>query len=1335
MSDDLTPEQVKAARALLAWTQQELAGKAKLATSTVADFERGSRTPVSNNAQAMRDVLEKQGLKFIFGGVIAGTLPAPPPASRAGKLMRWIEATHLAQWGATRQAQGSLPEVVSRLIYATVGPAAELRFPSDDSVQHGGWDGICRILTGDNKFIPDGTSVWEFTTQKDKLKAKADGDYEKRKIDPLGLEPKDTTYVFLTNQRFARKEVWEKAKRAEGFWKDVRVIDADLLVHWLELRPGVAQWLAEKMNRRPRGLRSVREVWDEWRLAANPPLTAELILTDRDLESTTILKWLMGREAMHPITAQSADEAIAFLHATIRRLPDAYELAYESRCVVASDLDVARDLVGLGTPLIACVIDAPAGLVQRLIESGHYVYAIRTESSGDNDPARLPRPWRFNLRLALEAAGYTEEEAHRLSRASGRSLTVLRRIVEGGKAPSWATPSRALNAAVLAGGWNDRSELDRVIVSELAGMTYEQVELDLAPILALEGGPLRKIGSVWRLGSLRDAWPVVAPSIPKAQIIKFEDVFHRVLTTPNPRFDMGERDSWVEKEGEFGAEASPFLRHGLAQTMIALGVFPDRAKALDDANSHAERSVRKLFSNANEKLWWSLRGEFQELAEASPEAFLSAVEDGLSGPTPAIRVLFRSDEGMLHPQEYLSDLLWALEMLARSPKYLPRAALLLAQLDDMDPGGKIANRPAASLRRIFLAWTPQTYATAVQRLEVIDKIVVAYSEVGWKLLNSLSPRNHDTSEPSPHTDWRDFAPDEREDVTWASIARAATEIGNRLLAQVGSSAIRWDTVLDHWGNFPPAWQEQAGRQFVKFAKGLSDKGDVELIREAVRDLVQKHRNFSTADWAMPEAELKVFDEVLEILAPNTPQERSKWLFVGSSHFLRPNVPFDQMERERSKLQADAAKELLSLPNEEVLDFAHVVKFTHALGAAVANADVDEGRKGALLKASLQDARSSSAELATGYLITEASRQGVGWLAEVWARAIVQSWGEGAELVISLAMPVTPDTWQRVEARSAALEDRYWGAVAVFPIPFNVDLDQLVTRLIDRGRVVELMPWLHNHLNDKPPVEIVLRVLHAVAKADRSGSDHTMFGYYLGHLLDYLEKSGEVSESNLVQLEWVFFQTLRYSERPATTMERALAAHPEFFVQLIKLVYSPKEGSGIEEPEPADWEQAKRAATQAWNILHDWSRVPGSDEGGVIDAAALEAWVNAVRKDLKDSGREDIGDYRIGEVLAAAKAIEGEPWPPAAVRAIVDTVRSKRMEEGIFLGLVNRRGVTVRMPNDGGQQERDLAAQYRGYADALRFSSNRTALILDQIVEYYEEHARREDDGAELRDIE
>src|SRR5208337_869402 len=252
----LTPRHVRAARALLAWKQSDLARAASVATSTVADFERAHRTPVANNASAIREALEAQGIHFLSGGVVVWSQLPTPVIPKPGRPMRWIEAHDLAQWGGTRDGQAKLPELASRLILAVYGPAAALRFPSDDSIQHPGWDGVCDAPS-DSTYIPAGKSVWEIGAQRAQIGAKAQKDYVKRTAKPLGVNPSETCFIFFTPQRWPLKEVWAAERRAEGVWRDVRVIDGDTLVNWLELYPGVAEWLAVRINRRPEGLRNL----------------------------------------------------------------------------------------------------------------------------------------------------------------------------------------------------------------------------------------------------------------------------------------------------------------------------------------------------------------------------------------------------------------------------------------------------------------------------------------------------------------------------------------------------------------------------------------------------------------------------------------------------------------------------------------------------------------------------------------------------------------------------------------------------------------------------------------------------------------------------------------------------------------------------------------------------------------------------------------------------------------------------------------------------------------------------------------------------------------------
>jgi ribosome-binding protein aMBF1 (putative translation factor) len=68
----MSPEQSRAARAWLDWSQEELAAKASVSTSTVRDFEKGRRVPIGNNLTAMQAALESAGISFVDGGGTSG---------------------------------------------------------------------------------------------------------------------------------------------------------------------------------------------------------------------------------------------------------------------------------------------------------------------------------------------------------------------------------------------------------------------------------------------------------------------------------------------------------------------------------------------------------------------------------------------------------------------------------------------------------------------------------------------------------------------------------------------------------------------------------------------------------------------------------------------------------------------------------------------------------------------------------------------------------------------------------------------------------------------------------------------------------------------------------------------------------------------------------------------------------------------------------------------------------------------------------------------------------------------------------------------------------------
>jgi DNA-binding transcriptional regulator YiaG len=66
--DGMTPEQCRAARGWLDWSQDDLAIAGHVSLSTVRDFEKGRHVPIANNLAAMTAALEARGIVFVDSG-------------------------------------------------------------------------------------------------------------------------------------------------------------------------------------------------------------------------------------------------------------------------------------------------------------------------------------------------------------------------------------------------------------------------------------------------------------------------------------------------------------------------------------------------------------------------------------------------------------------------------------------------------------------------------------------------------------------------------------------------------------------------------------------------------------------------------------------------------------------------------------------------------------------------------------------------------------------------------------------------------------------------------------------------------------------------------------------------------------------------------------------------------------------------------------------------------------------------------------------------------------------------------------------------------------------
>ena len=1339
---EVSAAQVRAARALLAWSQQDLAKKASVGASTIADFERGQRTPVANNIAAIRKAMEDAGISFLTGGAVAHGAPAPPAARIAkGVPIRWVDGTDLTNWANRRSCQDTMPELISRLIRASMGPAARLRFPSGDSIQQSDWDGVCEIDEAiSDLYIPQGISGWEIGTQRDKIKDKASSDYYKRSADPLDLQSSHSTFVFVTPRRWNKKREWVSERKRDGTWADVRALDADDLVHWIEIFPAVGAWLAAILAKRSIGIRQIDEAWREWACSTRWPLSENLVLAERDEQSAAVLRWLYGRPSVLAVRADSRMESAAFLYATLRQLPPEYQSYYYARTVIAATTDVARALSDSISPLLIVLEEADPGLSSLLAQRGHHVFLTAAETDSESTASiRLPRPLRESVRRSLLEIGINEDDAERLARDSGRNLAVLRRLIPaapGTVVPKWAEPehARTIMPALFVGAWDEVSESDRKSLERLSGETYEKWIASITQWTNSSDSPLTKEGTAWKVVSPKDAWLRLAPYASAVDLERFSALAIDVLSEVDPLYETGADERWIAPLRGHRPEHSALLRAGIAEALILISVFRDQIRNVTNSTFLPEAIVRRLLEDADSRRWWSLSGLLQNLAEAAPDAFLEAVDTSLLAEPSPVTALFKEDGGPFG-RAYHSDLLWALEILAWSPHFLSRVTVILAKLTRQDPGGRFSNRPENSLRNIFLLWLPRTYASLDQRLRVIDYLRKTEPEVAWKLMMRTVPTGHDIAEPTSKPRWRDFSRDNEEIVTYGLIAKGISELSARLLEDAGLDGSRWSELIESFSNLSVEQREALVQKLSFTLDNLTDEATRLTIRNTVRRVLHQHRAYPDATWRLPEEQLLQLERIYNSLEPTDPIGKFGWLF--SSKEIDPPRPTGKGWKEDEalvhKLRVDALREVLSIGGEDGLfQFAASVASTVHVGFSFIDLVGSSAREKAILLRCLNSETATASEIARGILCSILQRNGEDSADDLLKQAKDEAWSPQAITKIIFTLRPARSVWNWLERFGPEIESTYWSRVDLLWMNGTPeDRTFAATKLIDAKRARAAVHFMGRSPGDFSSSLLLLALDKAAAEPwpEDAGNERTMFIYSVEEILLCLDKANDVAEDRVAAVEWRLLPLLRNSRRPPVVLHRTLSKVPSFFGQVLSAAYRPDPESGITENSPADLAHTRAVAAQAYQLLQSWTVLPGKEDL-TIKAAALEQWVKEARILCKDAGRLAVGDQHIGSVLAHAPADASGVWPDVPVRDLIEITRSKHLETGLVMGIHNSRGVTSRGMTDGGAQERDLAKIYRKWSRATELEWPRTSAVLERIAKSYEHEGQRHDEDAE-----
>lgn len=889
--------------------------------------------------------------------------------------------------------------------------------------------------------------------------------------------------------------------------------------------------------------------------------------------------------------------------------------------------------------------------------------------------------------------------------------------------PDWNLRPHASDLAIvnLLGAWNEKSEADLEILHQLVKDEYDTWIPKIREVLQSPESPVALKDGWWRATKRKELWKALGTRLFDKDLDNFKQCVVIVLTERDPQFDLAINERYAASIYGKVLAHSPSLRAGMAEGLALLGCQPEVLTHCSQikADTIAVLAVREIFSAADWVLWGSLNNLLPILAEAAPDEFLNAVENALQQSTCPFDELFSQEGDGMTGGNYLTGLLWALETLAWDEKWLVRASAILGELATHDPGGKWTNRPANSLKTIFLPWLPQTTAPVDKRKVALRTLQKEVPAVAWKLLLGLLPNQGQISMGTHKPSWRNIIPDDwQKGVTQQEHWEQVSFYAELAVSMASHDMGKLNDLVGHLGNLPQPSFEKVLEELSSEAICGTPEDDRLPLWNRLTEFTSKHKRFSDSEWALSSDPISKIEAVAEKLAPKNKLNLHRRLFSGRDHDLYEEKGNWQGQRQKLEQQRkQAIKDILADDGmEAVIRFTESVDAPYQVGlslGAIAEPQVDT----IILPALLDTENKKLVQFANGYVISRHCGQD-------WA------WGDGLDKstwsVIQTGqflsyLPFTKEAWSRATAWLGEFEREYWSRANANPYGVECAIEVAIDKLIKYGRPHAAIDCLNGMLHDQCPLDKSLSVKALIAALTSPEPSYAMDTYHIVEIIKALQNDPATDPDDLFRVEWAYLPLLdQHSGASPKRLENRLASDSAFFCDVIRLNYrSKKEGASEKQPS----EQERNIATNAYRLLREWRTPPGTQPDGVFSREKFTQWLEQVKVACAESGHLEAALYHVGKILFYCPPDPNGLWIDQAAADALNARDAKTMRDAFSNAIFYPGG--TRSVDPTGEEQIRLAQKYRIQADEVENSGcQRLAATLRALAEDYDSDAKR-----------
>ena len=1235
--------------------------------------------------------------------------------------MKFITSTHLKQWADTKECQSLLPELMRRLVYASVKQLDRLYFPSGDSVHLQGWDGVVSCQEPID-IVPEGESLWECGANKD-IQAKANNDLTKRVANPLGHRKSDSTFVFVTPREWAGADSWIAANQSG--WKKLVVYTAVELEAWIERCPAVGVWLADKLHILNAGGYQLPDVfWMQWASGDQYTLPYQIVTAGRNQAIDKVLKACINPSILE-IQALTQSEALAFVIASIATCSNADMLA--AKTIVVTDKNTFDDLVCHYENLV--IITTLRDNMSYALSRNHTVICAVTPEDQVSTAEKLPRVEREGFIKAIKECGFNSVQARKIATDTARDLNVVRRRLKIDKLrPEWANCDSisALLPIILLGQWDENVSGDLGLVEKLSGKTYADYIKILQRFRFMPDSPIAYVGTIWHLKSPMDAMSYASAYITDGDLAKLKEICKLLIADDDPEAeDKVTSDEW--KMWQFKQQFSSNVKKGTYQSLILLSLINDESES---RNIWVDGLVQELLNGWTLQRFLSNRTYFTLLAEASPESFLGFLEKTEKDTYDVIFTPQKSNVGLTGWNIYYTEILFALEMLAWDEDYIYRVTSLLLQFSTYKNDSNYENKPTNSLADIFRFQLPQTFAKFENKMEVLTSLSSSFRtltcELCFRILEDLG------NSAFSHTQfykWRNFSVYSSPKYVPVSVDKV--EAMTRLL--LNCTSFSEDDICKLLKLSTKKWMNCCRADILN---AVTEKKDTfcesDVVESILRDELTHHLSAPNAAWALSKKELEPYMKLLSDIEPKDIVMKYRWMFEDV---------------------------YLRLPQKRDLNFKKEFQMNQEIrNNVVKEILLERGRKGLWELISVAKCPSSVVNsivllYGDGLVQDVCERFGENIVdldfIQTFFRNLFFQNGEAAYVKVVDDVKVYDNTCLSVCLYAPGYNDKlaaiasncgkeietlYWQNIKVAYIEMSNPI-QIIDKLAWVNRFDEALELIYHNKNSAqiPDILKVNIIRGLIFSAQQNFTSHIWF--YIDSVVKDLDKSEdpEIIQA-LIQIEFFAYRAFEHRRNiNELRLIKELMRNPEMLIELMVMAYKSDDESDKKEVNESEMNNKKVMATCSFLILHNLSCCPGVDLHGNVNPDALRAYIYRLYELSVERHRSQVVDMVVGSLLGNLP--RDDSYPQAILGEIVEELKSDSVDQHIRIRILNSRGITTRAIAEGGDQERSLAALFKSYRDKVKFKYPRLAKIFTNLMLEYERYAHHEDCVAQMEDME